>query len=411
MTSPDRYSNPPFRITRMSHVRMTVADLDASCAFYEALAGFRVSHRDDAAAHLRGVEESAHHSLVLRRAGGAPSCDAIGFRVFEDRDLDAARAWFDARGEATEWLDRTGQGRTLLVRHASGIPFELVASMQLMPRALTDYPSHQGGRALRLDHVQAIVPDVGATGDRFLDLGFRASEAILQPDGRRIGLFLHRKNNPHDLVLAMGAGPRLHHFAFVTPDLQSMFRACDTAGSLGFGPEVERGPGRHGPGNSAFVYFRDPDGHRLELILPPMQYMDAEEETRTWSAAEKHQIVPWGAPAPQRWREEATPFTACRCRPMATSRAGSRPEEEGEHDRRTAPQPRDRHRPCRHDAEAGPGPRTSRRRPRLGSDALQGLDPRSGDRRGHRRGAAIAKFCGDFLHMEAYGINMACVCW
>jgi catechol 2,3-dioxygenase len=309
MTAPDAYCDPPFRITRTSHVCMAVADLDASCAFYEALAGLRVSRRDDDAAYLRGVEEVAHHSLVLRRADEGPSCDAIGFRVFGERDLDAARAWFDGCEVATEWVDRSGQGRTLLVRHTSGIPFELTAAMTQMSRALTDYPSHRGGRALRLDHVQVIVPDVGAAGDGFLDLGFRASEAIVDPSGRRIGLFLHRKNNPHDLVLAMGAGPRLHHFAFVTPDLQSMFRACDTAGAIGFGPEVERGPGRHGPGNSAFVYFRDPDGHRLELILPPMQYMDAEEETRVWSAAEKHQIVPWGAPAPQRWREEATGFT------------------------------------------------------------------------------------------------------
>lgn len=305
----DSYLNPPFRITRTSHVRLTVADLDASCAFYESLAGLCVSERTETEAYLRGVEEVAHHSLVLRQAGIGATCDAIGFRVLEPRDLDLAKAWFDARGDSAEWVERHGQGRTLLARMDEGFPFELTAEMTLMPRVLTDYAAHRGGRALRLDHVQAVVPDVEATGKGFLDLGFRAAEAIAEPTGRRIGLFLHRKNNPHDLVLAMGQGPRLHHFAFVTADLQSMFRACDTAGNLGFGPDVERGPGRHGPGNGAFVYFRDPDGHRLEMILPPMQFMDAEEPTHVWSSVEKHQIVPWGAPASQRWREEATPFT------------------------------------------------------------------------------------------------------
>ena len=58
-----------------------------------------------------------------------------------------------------------------------------------------------------------------------------------------------------------------------------------------------------------FVYFRDPDGHRLELILPPMQFMDLDEETRVWSSAEKHMIVPWGPAAPKRWLEEASLFT------------------------------------------------------------------------------------------------------
>ena len=58
-----------------------------------------------------------------------------------------------------------------------------------------------------------------------------------------------------------------------------------------------------------FVYFRDPDGHRLELILPPMQFMDLDEETRIWSSADKHMIVPWGPAASKRWLEEATLFT------------------------------------------------------------------------------------------------------
>ena len=55
--------------------------------------------------------------------------------------------------------------------------------------------------------------------------------------------------------------------------------------------------------------FRDPDGHRLEIILPPMQYMDQEEDTRVWNSAQKHMIVPWGQPASKSWLEEASLFT------------------------------------------------------------------------------------------------------
>ncbi|MEZ2127778.1 MULTISPECIES: VOC family protein [unclassified Sinorhizobium] len=304
------FCNPPFQVTRASHVCLTTGDIEASRAFYEDIAGLKVSHREPDAVYMRGVEEVCHHSLILRRSDEPPSCDAIGFRVLQDADLDAAEAYFRGIGESIEWIDRRGQGRTLLVRHSSKVVFELVAEMETLARGHTEYQAPRGGRALRLDHVQIVVPDVGATGDKFVDMGFRASEAIVESGTQRcIGLFLHRKNNPHDLVLAMGAGPRLHHFAYVVSDLQSVFRACDVAGSMGIGNDVERGPGRHGPGNGTFVYFRDPMGHRLELILPPMQYMDQEEETRIWTASEKHMIVPWGGPAPQRWREEATVFT------------------------------------------------------------------------------------------------------
>lgn len=310
MDPSDRYCNPPFRITRTSHICLTVRDLDASCAFYEKLAGMVVSHRDDGAAYLRGIEEVCHHSLVLRKSADPVSCDAVGFRVLQDKDLDAAKAYFEAAKETTEWTSRAGQGRTLLVRHSSGLPFELVAHMDTLPRTLIDYQSHKGARALRLDHMQVVLSDVGSHGEKFLDMGFRASEIIIQTEtNKKLGLFLHRKNNPHDLVLSAGAGPRLHHFAYVVPDLQMMIKACDIAGTMGIGQEVERGPGRHGPGNGMFVYFRDPDGHRIELILAPMQFIDAEEPTRVWNSADKHMIVPWGPSAPQRWLEEATVFT------------------------------------------------------------------------------------------------------
>lgn len=310
MDPSDRYCNPPFLITRVSHVCLTVRDLDAACGFYETLAGMVVSARDGDAVYLRGIEEVCHHSLVLRQSTGEASCDGIGFRVLRDCDLDAAKAYFDTLNEDAEWSERPGQKRTLSVRHSSGILLEYVAQMDTLPRMLTVYETHKGARALRLDHVQVVLPNVDAVGEQFLDMGFRASEAIVQSEtGKRMGLFLHRKNNPHDLVLSQGAGPRLHHFAYVTSDVQAMIRACDIAGTMGIGQDVERGPGRHGPGNGMFVYFRDPAGHRLELILAPMQVMDPEEPTRIWTSADKHMIVPWGSSAPKRWLEEATAFT------------------------------------------------------------------------------------------------------
>ena len=44
-------------------------------------------------------------------------------------------------------------------------------------------------------------------------------------------------------------------------------RAAAGAGLSGR-PGRRRGPGRHGIGNAFFVYFRDPDGHLVELATP-----------------------------------------------------------------------------------------------------------------------------------------------
>ncbi len=63
-----------------------------------------------------------------------------------------------------------------------------------------------------------------------MGLGFRLSEYIA-PDGsdEPLFVFLQRKGNPHDIVFAPGAGPRLHHAAFSIPESFHFFYVCDLA--------------------------------------------------------------------------------------------------------------------------------------------------------------------------------------
>lgn len=90
------------------------------------------------------------------------------------------------------------------------------------------------------------------------------------------------KDNTHDLVFTNGRGPRLHHFAFTVPDVNALMRAADVAGDLGFGDEIDRGPGRHGISNAVFLYLRDPDQHRVELFTSHYQFIDLEDEPMRW---------------------------------------------------------------------------------------------------------------------------------
>jgi catechol 2,3-dioxygenase len=310
MSMPKVAPRPPFNITRSSHVHLEVRDLAASRHFYTEILGLVVSDEDDDALYLRGIEEAAHHSLVLRRTEGDPSCECVGMRVASAEELTLAEAYFRETGATARRIERPFQGETLLVSFdGTSPPLELCASMPVLPRLLNNYPAQKGGRALRLDHYQCVVPDVDHTAAHFAALGFRPSKFTTSVEtGRIVSIFLHRKNNPHDIVLAQGGGPRLHHFCYILSDLQAILRACDVASSLGFGRNVEHGIGRHGPPNGVFAYLRDPDGHRIEMGLPPMQYMDAEEMPNTWDSNQGPALIPWGAPPPDRWREEATNF-------------------------------------------------------------------------------------------------------
>ena len=299
---------PPFRVTRASHYVLRVRDLEKSLAFYTRVVGLIESHSDTNTSYLRGVEESAHHCLVLRRAD-APSCERVGFRVQSDVDLDRAAAYFERNQVSFEFVERPYQGRTLHVSDPSGIPLELCASMHQVPRMLAELSAHRGGAALRMDHYQISVPDTAKGQKFYAELGFRTSDYI-QDDatGDLVAVFLHRKDNPHDVVLTRRGGPLFHHAGFIVSDLGAIFRACDSAGLDGYGECVERGPGRHGLAHALFVYLRDPDGHRLELLVPPIQTADYDTPPTRWSASNGFASIAWGMPAVRRWFEEATAF-------------------------------------------------------------------------------------------------------
>ena len=308
MSLPTTNFDPVFRITRASHVVLTVKDLSASRRFYTEVLGLVVTAEEGDTLYLRGVEEACHHSLVLRK-GDKPACARIGLRMFTETDLEKGKAWFDARDCRTAWAEVPHQGRTLHVTDPVGTPLEFCATMPVVPRMITRFSAQRGGGALRLDHYQILTPEVRKAAEFYMAAGFRLSEYIAPKDTLDLrGVFLQRKGNPHDIVFFNGAGPRLHHLAFLAPEVHHLLHACDVAGELGYGFEVERGPGRHGPGHAMFVYFRDPDGHRVELFNTHYQIMDVENEPVGWDPTDHNVSFPWGMPAREAWYQEATAF-------------------------------------------------------------------------------------------------------
>ena len=150
--------------------------------------------------------------------------------------------------------------------------------------------------------------DVRKACEFYSALGFRLSEFIaVDNTDEMIFVFLQRKGNPHDIVFVNGIGPRFHHAAFSVPDAAHILMACDIASSFGFGENLEFGPGRHGPGHALFGYFRDPDGHRIEVFNTHYQMMDIENEPVRWDLSSMRRR-PWGLQAQRSWFEEASRF-------------------------------------------------------------------------------------------------------
>jgi catechol 2,3-dioxygenase len=56
-----------------------------------------------------------------------------------------------------------------------------------------------------------------------------------------------------------------------------------------------------------YVYFRDPDGHRVELFNTHYQVMDIENEPVRWDASHAA-MRRWNLPPRRQWHAEASPF-------------------------------------------------------------------------------------------------------
>lgn len=299
---------PPFNVIRLSHVELAVTDLNRSRAFYVDTLGLQVTDGDDEVIYLRGLEERGHHCLVLRKSD-EPVASSLGFKLFDEQDLQQAEAFFRDRQLPIEWIDRPYQSKTFRTTCPQGIPLEFYTRMHRLPPIHQKYYLYRGVRPLRIDHFNCFVPDVDEAVRFYNEIGFRVTEYTEEEDSKRLyAAWTHRKGGVHDIAFTNGAGPRLHHLAFWVPTPLAIIDLLDLMASTGYVANIERGPGRHGISNAFFLYIRDPDGHRIEVYCSDYLTVDPDLEPIKWDLLDPQRQTLWGMPAPRSFFDEATHF-------------------------------------------------------------------------------------------------------
>jgi len=272
---------PPFNVVRLSHVEYQVTDLARSRSFYVDTLGLQVSDETDSALYLRAMEERGHHCIALHQAEEA-NVSVLGFKVFDESDLDRAETHFKEQGLPVEWIDKPYMGRTLKTRDPDGIPLEFYALMDRLPSIHQQYKLYNGVKPLRIDHANMFSANVDASVSFYNTLGFRTTEYTEDNETGKIwAAWMHRKGGVHDIAFTNGRGPRLHHTAFWVPTPLNIIDLLDLMSTTGWVNNIERGPGRHGISNAFFLYVLDPDPQRQTL---------------------------WGAAAPRSWFEKGSVF-------------------------------------------------------------------------------------------------------
>lgn len=303
-----------FNITRAAHAELRVKDLDRSRYFYCNLLGMIETGKDDESLYLGGLEETDKYSLVLRKAK-SPGLKHVAFRVADENGLGGlyTKCIKTTCVKNMRWVQpntlENGQGLALRIQDPNGMPVEFFCETEKRERFLQKFSLYKGAEIMRLDHFNWQVSNVEIAYKWWLlEMGFRMSECtVTDDDPERIwAVWLHRKQNVHDMAIMNGVGPRLHHVAFWVRNEMSIIKACDILASVGMTDLIERGPGRHGISNAFFLYLRDPDGNRIELFTNDYMIPDPDFKTIKWKLSDPRRATFWGHHPPKSWFEEAS---------------------------------------------------------------------------------------------------------
>ena len=79
---------PDFNTIRLSHACLNVKDLAASKTFYTEILGLQVTDESDTHVYLRAMEERGHHSVILQISDQPGTVEVMGFKAFDEDDLD-----------------------------------------------------------------------------------------------------------------------------------------------------------------------------------------------------------------------------------------------------------------------------------------------------------------------------------
>ncbi|NRA83443.1 MAG: VOC family protein [Gammaproteobacteria bacterium] len=150
----------------------------------------------------------------------------------------------------------------------------------------------------KLGHLVLKVRDVQASVKFYQEVvGLSVSDWI---DDRMV--FLRASSDHHDLALLQlppdqinhqdPLQSRIEHFSYHVDSIDEIKKIADMLQQRGI--EIDRGIGRHGPGDNTFIVFRDPDGNNVEFYSDMLQITEAAPyKSSVWSGREMSTFDQW----------------------------------------------------------------------------------------------------------------------
>jgi len=277
-------------ITHIRHVGLFTPNISDHPTFYSLVWGLQIVFRDRDSVYLRG--SSDEYYLLSLHASARKGIRHLSFGLPNEHSVNDAAEALKAAGVPIIYepktLDEPGGGYGLQFADPDGRRIELssgVAGPRTEWEARVVEPHS-------ICHVVLNTPDIDRISRFYTGvLGFRVSDW-----SEHQMVFLRCNAKHHAISFNQAPHASLNHIAYLVSGVDELMRGISNLRKHGVEPAW--GPGRHGPGNNIFCYFKDPVGYVTEYTCD-IDYIADESSYRpkVWSRT-PDAIDRWGIAGP-----------------------------------------------------------------------------------------------------------------
>jgi len=301
----------------VSHLELFTPRPDDSLAFFTSVVGLHETGRSGDSVYLRAWGDYERHTLKLT-AHTTSGLGHLGLRVRDDAILQRLVAHLAEHNIVGRWTEDEAHGPAYRISTPDGHAVELYWETQRftatpeISTAFKNQPQRYVPRGIaprRLDHINLLARDVGATRHFFQNLlGLRLTEQIVLGDGSEAGAWLWGTNKGYGVAsrnARTGASGRLHHFTYMMDSREDVLRAADILRDADV--PIETGPHKHNIGQTFFLYCFEPGGNRFEIGAGGYLIFDPDWKPVIWTEAERSKGQAWGLQTVSSFHTRGTP--------------------------------------------------------------------------------------------------------
>lgn len=273
------------RVLGLDSIALRVPNLEEQTSFYTDTVGLDLVKTSTDARYL--ATRNARFADVILRHGADAALDRLAFGVGSAAELDEIAGRLRADGlSAIPLTDSdldTGVEQSMLIGDPDGNSIELVIGSNQRPE-----PS-EATRVVpqTLGHVVLATPRRDEMETFYALLGLRVTDRTQQ------GLSFLRCNTDHHTLALMDADSSwVQHIAYDVGTIDEVMMGMASLATDDVKPIW--GPGRHGPGNNIFTYYKDPAGFTFEFYGELEQFDPGDQSGDVYEWPPTHRGDIWG---------------------------------------------------------------------------------------------------------------------